>query len=70
MAGPLDIVDGVARNVDPIVAGLSSGEHAHGVSFKDSYLHAEDVIDGVRRGLGEKWPSAMSTSACHLQAPR
>ena len=32
---PLDVVDGAARIVDPIFAGLSSGEHAHGVFFKD-----------------------------------
>jgi len=32
---PLDIVDGAARIVDPIFAGLASGQHAHGVFFKD-----------------------------------
>jgi NAD(P)-dependent dehydrogenase (short-subunit alcohol dehydrogenase family) len=32
---PLDIVDGAARIVDPIFAGLSSGQHACGVFFKD-----------------------------------
>jgi hypothetical protein len=51
MAGPRDIVDGAARTVDPLVAGLSSGEHAHGVFFKGSCLHAENVIDGVRCGF-------------------
>jgi NAD(P)-dependent dehydrogenase (short-subunit alcohol dehydrogenase family) len=32
---PLDIVDGAARIVDPIFSGLSSGQHACGVFFKD-----------------------------------
>lgn len=32
---PLDIVDGGARIVDPIFSGLSSGQHASGVFFKD-----------------------------------
>jgi NAD(P)-dependent dehydrogenase (short-subunit alcohol dehydrogenase family) len=32
---PLDVVDGGARIVDPIFAGLSSGQHASGVFFKD-----------------------------------
>jgi NAD(P)-dependent dehydrogenase (short-subunit alcohol dehydrogenase family) len=32
---PLDIVDGAARIVDPIFAGLAAGQHAHGVFFKD-----------------------------------
>ncbi len=32
---PLDIVDGAARIVDPIFAGLATGQHASGVFFKD-----------------------------------
>ena len=36
---PLDVVDGAARIVDPIFAGLQSGKHACGVFFKD-YLPA------------------------------
>ena len=32
---PLDIVDGAARIVDPIFAGLATGEHAFGKFFKD-----------------------------------
>ncbi len=32
---PLDIVDGAARIVDPVFAGFASGNHAHGVFFKD-----------------------------------
>lgn len=32
---PLDVVDGAARIVDPIFAGLQSGQHARGVFFKD-----------------------------------
>ena len=32
---PLDVVDGAARIVDPIFAGLASGEHAWGQFFKD-----------------------------------
>jgi NAD(P)-dependent dehydrogenase (short-subunit alcohol dehydrogenase family) len=32
---PLDIVDGAARIIDPIVVGLTTGEHPFGVFFKD-----------------------------------
>jgi len=34
-APPLDVVDGAARIVDPIFAGLATGEHAWGQFFKD-----------------------------------
>jgi len=32
---PLDVVDGAARVLDPFLAGLTTGEHAHGKFFKD-----------------------------------
>ena len=34
-APPLDIVDGAARILDPIIVGFSTGEHAWGQFFKD-----------------------------------
>jgi NAD(P)-dependent dehydrogenase (short-subunit alcohol dehydrogenase family) len=32
---PLDVVDGAARIIDPIVVGFETGEHPHGLFFKD-----------------------------------
>jgi hypothetical protein len=32
---PLDIVDGAARIVDPIFAGITTGEHQWGLFLKD-----------------------------------
>jgi NAD(P)-dependent dehydrogenase (short-subunit alcohol dehydrogenase family) len=32
---PLDIVDGAARIVDPIISGCESGEHVYGQFLKD-----------------------------------
>jgi hypothetical protein len=32
---PLDVVDGAARVLDPLLSGLRTGRHPHGRFFKD-----------------------------------
>jgi len=51
---PLDIVDGAARILDPIIAGLNTGQQVWGNFFEG--LHAHGLVKPSHRGGCLFWP--------------